>query len=219
MSADRPTFRLRNTLAWAVLAVALLWPPLSLPAEDPKIPLISPDAGLPIDLQAASSQLDGQSRTLTFQKVRITQGTMTIEADRGEAARLDFDNSRWRFEGSVVLNNQGARVECDSAEMQFEGHELRSAVLRGAPVRLEQPRARSTVPTRGSANLMEYDVRVGTIRLIDNANLTDGANEVSGERITYDLRREFVTADSSGSGQVRMKIQPPSRPPKKGTAP
>ena len=36
----------------------------------------------------------------------------------------------------------------------------------------------------------------------------------AGDRIrayVYDVRREYVTADSGDSGQVRMKIQPPPR--------
>jgi lipopolysaccharide export system protein LptA len=201
----------------ALLALAVTGPGHG--ADAPVLPVIGPDAGLPIDLEAASSRFDGRARTLTFQNVRISQGTMTIRAERGEAARLDFENSRWRFDGSVVLDNQGARVECESAELQFVDHTLRSAVLHGDPVRLEQQRGNATAPTRGSAKLMEYDVVAGTIRLTGDANLTDGANEVSGERIAYDLRREYVTADSGGGGQVRMKIQPPPRKPQGGTKP
>ncbi len=175
------------------------------------LPDIAAQTRLPINLEAASSQFDGRANQLTFQQVLITQGIMSVRADRGQVARLDFENSRWIFEGSVVLDNQGARVECDHAELLFEGYQLRSAVLRGDPVKLQQRRP-GAEPTQGKAGVMEYDVAAATIRLSGDAWLSDGANEVSGERIAYDLAREYVTADSSGDGQIRMKIKPPRKP-------
>jgi lipopolysaccharide export system protein LptA len=201
---------MRHVLLPTLACLALTGPAQA--AED-IVPPVGPETGLPIDLEAASSRFDGRARTLSFEKVRIRQGAMTIRADHGEAARLDFENSRWRFDGDVVLENQGTRVECDDADLQFEGHALRSAVLRGDPVRLEQQRAGSREPTKARAALMEYDVTAGTIRLTGAAWLSDGANDVSGERIAYDLRREYVTAEGDGDGQVRMKIKPPPRKP------
>ncbi len=171
-------------------------------------PRIGIERRLPIDLEAASSQFDGRSNQLSFRKVLITQGMMSVRAERGTVARLDFENSRWLFEGDVVLDNQGARVTCDSAELQFVGHELRSALLRGDPVRFEQRRPGGEL-AEGKARVIDYDVAAATVRLSGEAWLSDGANEVTGERISYDIAREYVTADSGGNGEVRMKIKPP----------
>jgi hypothetical protein len=43
-----------------------------------------------------------------------------------------------------------------------------------------------------------------------------GSATAPGDRIAYDLRREYVTADAGGTGQVRMKINPPPRDKKDG---
>jgi lipopolysaccharide transport protein LptA len=56
---------------------------------------------------------------------------------------------------------------------------------------------------------MEYDLESGVIRMSKDAWLSDGANEVSGNRIAYDLVSEYIIADSDETGQVRMKISPP----------
>lgn len=171
-------------------------------------PSLDAQKRLPINLEAASSQFDGQADRLTFQNVRITQGPMSVQAERGQAARLDFENSRWQFDGDVVLDNAGAHIECDSAELLFEGHALRSAIFRGNPVRLRQERL-DAPPTEARAGVMEYDVNAALVRLSGAAWISDGANEVSGERIAYDLARRYVTADSGADGAVRMKIKPP----------
>jgi lipopolysaccharide export system protein LptA len=42
---------------------------------------------------------------------------------------------------------------------------------------------------------------------------------VTGERIAYDLRRQYVTAESGSEGPIRMKINPPQRDKKGGAKP
>jgi lipopolysaccharide export system protein LptA len=196
MSASRRT---------AVVAFALL----ALPAAA-QVPDLAAQGALPIDLDATSSEFDRRNNRLVFRQMHITQGPLSIRADVAEATRLDFENSRWIFRGNVKIDNQGARVASDEAELVFLGHELRTAALTGTPVHFEQLRPGGK-RTEGRAGTMDYDVVAGRVSLSRNAWLSDGANEVSGERLTYDLRREVVTADSGSGGPVRMKINPPPR--------
>ncbi len=65
-------------------------------------------------------------------------------------------------------------------------------------------------PILGYANLFEYDTAQGTIRMTEQAFLSEGPNEISGCDLLYDLGRETITASSSECGEpVRMTIQPP----------
>jgi lipopolysaccharide export system protein LptA len=209
MSANR---HLRHLTILLCLAIA---------AEGParaQMPDLAAQKALPINLDAASSEFDRHNNRLVFQRLHITQGTLSITSDVAEATRLDFENSHWVFRGNVVIVNQGARAFCDDADMLFQGHQLRTATMRGSPARFEQKRP-GAQQTEGHAGVMDYDVTAAIIRLSQNAWLSDGANEVSGDRIAYDLRREYVTADSGGSGKVRMKINPPPRDKKNGKPP
>jgi lipopolysaccharide export system protein LptA len=208
MCADRLSRSLAGVLCAGILAAT----------GRAQVPDLASQAALPIDLDAASSEFDRRNNRLVFQQLHITQGTLIITADVAEATRLDFENSRWAFKGNVVIENQGARAFCDDAELTFVGHTLRDATMRGSPARFEQERPDAR-RTEGRAGTMEYDARTAIIRLSQNAWLSDGANEVSGDRIAYDMRREYVTADSGGTGQVRMKIKPPPREKTDGNAP
>ena len=202
---------------WFLLGL-LLATASAAPAPSSPLAQLAPQTDQPIDLDAASSEFDRRNNRLVFQRMRITQGTLKITADVAEATRLDFEDGRWIFKGNVVIENQGTRVFCDDADLLFLGHQLHSAKLTGAPARFEQQRP-GAKPTEGHAGIIDYDVTAATIRLSRNAWLSDGANEVSGERIAYDLRREYVTADADGSGQIRMRINPPARDKKGGTTP
>lgn len=172
-----------------------------------------PDIGLiktlPIDLDAESSEFDRKKNKLFFRGLTIKQGMLSIKADEATATRLDFENMRWEFSGTVIIKNAGTTARCDYADILFREHRIRSAVMQGQPVEFEQLRIDAERQTEGHANLMEYDVDTGIIRMSDDAWLSDGANEVSGNRISYDLNREYIIADADDDGQVRMKIIPP----------
>jgi lipopolysaccharide export system protein LptA len=172
-----------------------------------------PDIGLmktlPIDLDAESSEFDRKKDKLFFRGLTIKQGTLSIKADEATASRLDFENTRWEFTGTVIIENAGTTARCDYADILFRDHRIRNATMRGQPVTFERLRIDEERQTEGRANLMEYDVDAGIIRMLEDAWLSDGANEVSGNRITYDLNREYIIADADDDGQVRMKIIPP----------
>ena len=185
-------------------------------ATPPILPDLTANSALPINLNATSSEFDRRKNQLVFRELTITQGSLTIRAASAAAERLDFENSRWTFQGNVQIDSQGTRVFCDDATLTFLGHELRSAILAGAPARFEQARAGGQL-TRGRAGSIDYDVTGGSLSLSRSAWINDGANEVSGDRIVYDLRREYVTAQSGSSGPVRLKIDPDRR--KQGSAP
>lgn len=141
----------------------------------------------------------------------MTQGDLRLEADEAVASPADFENSRWVFTGNVVMQSTDARVTAQRAEISFGAQRLRVIELTGAPARFEQLVAREGLPTAGRAGLMEYDLTSGVVLMSGEAWLSDGSSEISGARISYDLRNERVTADAEGTGQVRLRITPPER--------
>jgi lipopolysaccharide transport protein LptA len=166
------------------------------------------DRAAPIDLDAEASEFDRRNDRLSFTRLSIRQGELSITADSAQATRLDFDDSTWFFEGSVEIKSPTTQTWSETAEVRFLSHRLDSARLSGQPARFEQNKPGKDAPTQGRADVMEYELASNLIRLIDNAWVSDGTNEVSGPRIAYDLRREYIIADGDDTGQVRMKIKP-----------
>jgi len=179
------------------------------PAAWAQVPDIAVQKTLPINLDADSSEFDRKNNALFFRGLHITQGIFGIEADEATAAKLDFENSRWIFTGNVVIESEDAKAYSDRAEVLFQEHQVKNAIMHGEPVRFAQVSTETGKKTEGHANVMEYDLASGVIRMSEDAWLSDGANEVSGNRISYDLISEYITADSDESGPVRMKINPP----------
>lgn len=198
------------------------------PAPQRTLPQLAPaDPTLPIDLDAAFSELDRRNNRLIFRQLNIRQGALAIKADEASADPADFENSLWVFTGNVRIVNAGTSADCDRAELTFRDNRLRKAVLTGKPARFSQAGTGGNAPTVGRGEVLEYDLDAATIQLANDAFLSDGKSEISGSRIAYDLRREVVTAGGADGGQVRMRITPqkeavppvPPAPPGTVTAP
>lgn len=187
-------------------------------AADPVLPpLASPDPALPIDLDAAFSELDRRNNRLVFRQLNIRQGPLSITADEAAADPADFENSTWVFTGNVSVVNGGTSTRCERAELTFRDNRLRKALLTGKPAEFSQAAGPGGKPTRGRGGRIQYDLDAATIEITDDAWLGDGQSEISGTRIAYDLRREVVTAGGANGGKVRMRITPEPKPAAGGT--
>jgi hypothetical protein len=68
---------------------------------------------LPINVDAKSSDFDYAKNTLLFRKVRVSQGTTSVEAEEATATGLNFENSRWVFRSNVKISVEGGSLTSD----------------------------------------------------------------------------------------------------------
>jgi lipopolysaccharide transport protein LptA len=61
----------------------------------------------------------------------------------------------------------------------------------------------------GEGNTIVYRLTAGTLRLSENAHFSDGANQISGDLITYDLQAQHLQVGSGDSGPVKIVIEAP----------
>jgi lipopolysaccharide transport protein LptA len=200
----------RNTCRWAGLsAIALLATIMSASYAQTILPELQTD--MPITIDADSSEFDYETSRLVFHGLRMDQGNLGIEADVAETDKLDFTNGLWIFTGNVVIEAENAKLFCDEAKLTFIEHQLTTAELSGTPARFEQFNEESKQTNIGEANNIVYKLNAGTLELRDDARFADGANEISGDLITYDIAAKHLTAGSGSSGPVKILIEPPSQ--------
>jgi len=172
-------------------------------------PLLAADQ--PINLDAASSEVDYKTNTVVFKDVVISQGTTRVQAEHARATGLDFANSKWTFEGRVRIEaEQHGNLRSDSAVVEFRNNHIARATVTGKPAEFEQQRVGSEQMARGHADEIVYDVGEGTVRLANDAWLSNGQSSVSGPLLVYDIRAQRVQAEGSpdAEGRVRFQINP-----------
>jgi lipopolysaccharide transport protein LptA len=216
----------RNSLLLIVPAaaagLALAAPPQATPGKAPvtQAPMPQPPAPRPgqepISVEAASWEGDYKGDSFVLNQVVITQGTTRLQADRAHASGLtsglDFANSRWTFDGDVRIDGERhGSLRSDQAVVEFRDNRIARATVTGKPATFEQQRANSDQVARGHADEIVWDVAGGTVRLIDDAWLSDGQNEISGPLLVYNIREQRVEASGSpgtGGGRVHIVITP-----------
>jgi lipopolysaccharide transport protein LptA len=194
--------------------------PKGAPATQQSSPLpTTPSGQLPITVDAASSEVDYKTNTVVLTQVVITQGTTRVQADRAHASGLNFANSRWTFDGNVRMEMAPrGNLRADQAVVEFKDNRIARATITGKPAEFEQQRPDSQQMAHGHAEEIVYDVTEGTVRLSNDAWLTDGQNEISGPKLVYNIRDQRVQAATEpGTGQrVHITIAPQSVPASKG---
>jgi lipopolysaccharide transport protein LptA len=190
---------------------ALLLAGALLPAPGARAADAIPDfSGLPVSLDAASSEIDAKTNALVFKDVVISQGNMRVQAEHAHATGLNFANSRWDFEGNVRIDaEQHGNLHSDQAVVEFRDNHIARATISGKPAEFEQKRANDQV-ARGHADQILYDVNDGTVKLAQDAWLSDGQNEISGPLLVYNIREQHIQAvaspDAAAGSQQRVHI-------------
>ena len=209
--STRQSARLKaSAIALAFLGAA---PGLSLPAARSA----ESDTPPPITWEASFVDTGFKTQVMHLKDVTITYGKMTVKADRALATSGDFKNSRWTFDGNVRINaDPRGNLRSDEAIVEFEDSQLKRATATGNPAEFDQKRADDVV-ARGHADTIVYEVGAGTVRLSNDAWITDGRNDIRGPVIVYNLVEEHVEATTSpGTERVHVTIAPNDAPKLEG---
>lgn len=136
-----------------------------------------------------------------------------ITADRMQANEREGTS---HYVGDVYLKQGSLEIRSDELTVYLKNGEVRKIIVLGSPAKLQQqPDDREMVFSE--ARRMEYDTRSGELLLIEDAQVKQGANRISGQRIQYDTLNSIVAAHrqndtGKGSGEdggrVRAIIQP-----------
>jgi lipopolysaccharide transport protein LptA len=164
------------------------------------------DMRLPMDIDADNTTFDGKNSMIIFSGLRLTQGTVSIQADEGRATRMELEDSTWLFAGNVVIDIGAGRIECDSANLFFDDFRLQRAVVTGSPAIYNLKRAGSEDVTHGEAGRLNYDVDAGVIEFSEQATINEGGNQISSNMLVYNIAEQRIKADSSGDEDDRVRI-------------
>ncbi|HNR22007.1 MAG TPA: lipopolysaccharide transport periplasmic protein LptA [Steroidobacteraceae bacterium] len=204
MAISCPPDRRRPARLLAGLALAALCAARTMPAAEPD------PRTLPINVDAASSDVDYRSNTVVFRDVVITQGGARVAAANARATGLDFVDSTWEFTGRVRIDRDGGTLESDRAKVRFRDNVLESATIEGKPARFEQQLVRTPGKAHGRAETIVYDMAANRVTFTGDAWLTDGRNEISGQELVYNVADQRVLAETQpgDTDRVRITIRP-----------
>jgi lipopolysaccharide transport protein LptA len=189
-------------LATAALAQAPAPPAAPAPPGTHSVELLNKDQ--PVKLDAGHLDVDYKTKQMIYHDVVISQGSTRVQADTAQATGLNFANSKWTFNGDVRINAEPrGNLRSDTAVVEFKDNLITRATVTGKPAQFEQKREGTDQIARGHADKIVYDVAEGTVRLTEEAWLSDGQNEISGPELVYNIRAQRVQANGGVRGEVQ----------------
>jgi lipopolysaccharide transport protein LptA len=178
-----------------------------------------------IVVEAKPMEVDYRNNNAVLRDVVITQCDMRIEAAEARVAGgLNFDNSNWTIAGNVRISAEGGNLKSDKAVVSFRNKLISNATITGSPATFEQVRADGTT-SRGRAGTIDYETNSGIVSLTQDAWLLYGRNEITGQRLVYNVRSQSMqvkprpSTAPAGGDRIRIVIQPqkPNEKPDGGT--
>ncbi len=151
--------------------------------------------------------------------------TWAEKGDRDKPVNLEADSLRVDdarrtavYEGHVVLTQGTLMITADRIEVRQDDRGFSSGDAAGRPVYFHQKMDGRDEYAEGWAEQLVYDARTDRLKLVGQARLKRGDDDLRGNLITYDGSTEFYQAQGSiggAPGRVRAVIRPKTAAPAK----
>ena len=132
------------------------------------------------------------------------------------------------FEGNVVVTQGTMRMTANKVTVKEDANRHKFYVAFGEPVTFRQKRDNVDEYVEGYALRAEFDDLNDIVKLFDKARVKSNQNELTGNYIQYDMRRELAEVQGAPPGttpppnsRVKVTIVPAKKEgaPGKGAAP
>jgi lipopolysaccharide export system protein LptA len=141
---------------------------------------------------------------------------IVVGADRLLA---DDANRTSTFEGTVVVTQGTMRMTAAKVTVKEDADRHKYYVADGAPVTFRQKRDKVDEWVEGFADRAEFDDRNDVLKLFNHAKVKSNQNEITGDFISYDMRKELAEvsgappgkAAPANTGRVKVIILPPKK--------
>jgi lipopolysaccharide export system protein LptA len=140
---------------------------------------------------------------------------IVVGADRLTA---DDANRTSTFEGNVVVTQGTMRITASRVTVKEDAQRHKFYVASGAPVTFRQKRDNIDEWIDGMAERAEFDDRNDVLRLYNKARVKSNQNELTGDFISYDMKREVAEVSGAPPGtapppnaRVKVIIMPPKK--------
>ena len=130
----------------------------------------------------------------------------------------DDANRTSTFEGTVVVTQGTMRMTAARVTVKEDADRHKFYVANGAPVTFRQKRDKVDEWVEGFAERAEFDDRNDVLKLYNRARVKSNQNEITGDFISYDMRREVAEVSGAPPGKtapadsrVKVIILPPKK--------
>lgn len=143
----------------------------------------------------------------TTPETTINNKPIAIDADNQQ---IDLQKNTLTFIGNVIITQEGLKVKADKVvvtDMQSKDNQVITAY--GKPVYFEKiDPSNIKQKITGHSSQLIYKVKKNQVTLLNNAELFQQDNHITGNQIIYDIDQQKILAEASKGGRVKTTIIP-----------
>ena len=161
--------------------------------------------------------------------VLAAAASFAASAERGDREKeivvgadkmLGDDNTKvLNFDGNVVVTQGSMRMTAAKVIVKEDPQGHKFYVASGSPVTFRQKRDKVEEWVEGYAQRAEFDDRDDVLKLYGGARVKSNQNEITGDFISYDMKREVAEVSGAPPGKTapaNSRVKVIIMPPKKG---
>jgi lipopolysaccharide export system protein LptA len=149
---------------------------------------------------------------LAFVALLAAAGALAERADREKDIVIGADRSAaddkskvLTLEGNVIVTQGTMRITASRMTVREDAQKNKFYVATGSPVTFRQKRDKVDEWIDGEAQRAEFDEKADILKLFSRARVKSGANEITGDFISYDMAREVAEASGAAPGATVSK--------------
>ena len=149
---------------------------------------------------------------LAFVALLAAAGAFAERADREKDIVIGADRSAaddkskvLTLEGNVIVTQGTMRITASRMTVREDAQKNKFYVATGSPVTFRQKRDKVDEWIDGEAQRAEFDEKADILKLFSRARVKSGANEITGDFISYDMAREVAEASGAAPGATVSK--------------
>jgi lipopolysaccharide export system protein LptA len=162
---------------------------------------------LPITFSCLAADFNNQSPAeKQEQKTLVDNKPITIDADNQQ---IDIEKNMITFSGNVHVVQEGLTIIADKVvitDMQDSSKQKITAY--GKPVNFKQILPEKNKIVTGHSALIIYDVKQNNVILKGNAELFQQDNHITSQLISYDVKKQQISAQPGKNERVKSTIIP-----------
>ncbi len=153
----------------------------------------------------------------------LAQAAFALSSDKeqpievlAQKAMIDDAKGVTTYQGNVTITQGSTKIMADTVTLEYDtDHNVKTIHAQGNPARFQRRPDHREEDIVAQGGRMEYFVQTDVIHLYENARIQQGKDTFTGAKITYDVKKDFITAD----GQVSVTIHPKAQSAKPADKP
>ncbi|WP_419853122.1 lipopolysaccharide transport periplasmic protein LptA [Actinobacillus pleuropneumoniae] len=129
-----------------------------------------------------------------------------INIDSGSQS-LDMNSNVVTFSDNVVITQGSIKVTADKVTIIRQEGKKETLEASGSPVTFQQTLDNGK-PVNGKGNSIHYDLNSEFLTLVGNAELKQQGSFIKASKITYDVKKQQLKANSGNKSRVKTILIP-----------